>query len=72
MHMTHFARRRFCGAAAGLAAGLVAPRLRAQTTARTDLNPDQALALLKEGNERFMAGELPQRPQDRERRLEIA
>jgi carbonic anhydrase len=36
------------------------------------LTPDQALALLKEGNARFMAGQLPERSRDRERRLDIA
>jgi hypothetical protein len=40
MRTTRFARRGFCGAAAGLGAGLVAPRPRAQTEARTDLTPD--------------------------------
>lgn len=41
-------------------------------TARTSLSPDQALARLIEGNNAFLADELPLPPRNRRRRLEIA
>ncbi len=43
-----------CGVA-GLAVGLGMPHAFAATGNRTELTPDQVLALLKEGNERFVA-----------------
>jgi carbonic anhydrase len=68
-----FTRRHLCGCAAGMAATLAASRrLLAAGGDRTTLTPDEALARLKEGNERFMAGKLPQEAQDTERRLAIA
>jgi uncharacterized protein (DUF1501 family) len=41
------------GGVAGLAVGLGMPRAFAATGKRTELTPDQVLALLKEGNEGF-------------------
>ena len=62
-----------CGACLALAAGAgwVPPAL-AASSKKTDLTPDQALALLKEGNDKFV-GDAAMRPAiGRERRLEIA
>jgi carbonic anhydrase len=63
-------------ACCGTAAGLLADPHRAWAVAadhtRTDLTPDQALALLKEGNQKFVT-EAPFRGvQGRDRRVEIA
>jgi carbonic anhydrase len=66
-------RRSLCCAAVGLAASFVAPRLHAATGDQgTDLTPDQALELLKKGNELFMQDRLPHEAEGRARRLEIA
>ena len=61
-----------CCGAAGLALGLGVPRAFAATGKQTDLTPDQVLALLKEGNERFIADKPQTVEQDSQRRFEIA
>src|SRR3712207_4634889 len=53
-----------------LGAGAFAPAHAAGK--KTDLTPDQALELLKEGNRKFVADVPAQPPMSRERRLEIA
>jgi carbonic anhydrase len=66
-------RRRLHGAAISAAALLALPCGRALAAGQhTELGPAEALARLKEGNERFVAGEVPQLPGSKERRLEIA
>jgi carbonic anhydrase len=61
-----------CTATAGIVGGLPLPAFAAGDR-KTDLTADQALALLKEGNERFVNGSAPApSAQSRERRLEIA
>lgn len=72
--MLHLPRRDMLGCAcAGLAASLVHPAaLRAATSARTELTPDEALAILKEGNARFIADEAAAPILDSRRRLEIS
>ncbi len=76
--MTDLSRRHLLGVAgvAGLAPALAgAPAVAAPAAspyARTDLNPDQALALLKEGNRRFISDRPTRAPLDRARRLAIA
>jgi carbonic anhydrase len=72
MHHAAMDRRSLCGAAVGIAASLLAKGPLAATGERTKLTPAEALALLKEGNERFMADQLPDLPRGHERRLEIA
>ena len=46
--------RHACCGVAGLAVGLGMPHAFAATDNRTELTPDQVLALLKEGNEHFV------------------
>ena len=61
--------------AAGALAGALAPVLggSAQAASRkTDLNPEQALQLLKDGNRNYLTDGPIRRVQGRERRLEIA
>ena len=76
MTCDHFARRTLlagagCCALAAPFAGALNP-LRAAAGEHTDLSPDEALQLLKEGNRAFVM-EAPYRAaQGRERRLEIA
>jgi carbonic anhydrase len=72
-------RRAFLGAAATVALGCAAagvapivPALGADPVARTTLTPDQALRLLKEGNESFRADAPFRGIQGRERRVELA
>jgi carbonic anhydrase len=67
-------RRTFFGCACCAAAGLALPRsqARAATGPRTTLTPDQALAALKEGNDKFVTDSPVRSVQGRERRLEIA
>lgn len=73
MRAIHFDRRRLCGTALGAAALLRMPGFAAAATgARTELGPDEALARLKEGNKRFIAGDLPPLDRDGKHRLAIA
>jgi carbonic anhydrase len=72
MHHASMDRRSLCGAAVGIATSFLAKGPLAATGERTKLTPAEALALLKEGNERFMADQLPEQPRGHERRLEIA
>ncbi|MFS0756908.1 carbonic anhydrase [Noviherbaspirillum sp. 1P10PC] len=65
-----FFRHLCCGGAA-LGAAL-AGNVQAATGKKTDLTPTQALALLKEGNEKFVTDSPLRSAQGRERRLEIA
>lgn len=75
-------RRQLIGAAGAgallpslAAAGLAAPAAAAPAPSaggKTTLNADQALALLREGNRRFVADAPPVGPVSRQRRLEIA
>jgi carbonic anhydrase len=60
--------------AAGALAGALAPILGPAQAAskKTDLNPDQALQLLKEGNRNYVTDSPVRRVEGRERRLEIA
>ena len=61
--------------AAGALAGVLAPILNtahADAARKTDLNPDQALRLLKEGNQNFVTDSPVRKVDGRERRLEIA
>lgn len=76
--MSQLSRRRFiacsCSASLGGLAANAHPTLaRAAGSKRTDLSPDQALALLKEGNRSFTT-DAPFRREtsDRDRRIEIA
>ncbi len=64
-------KRVCCGAGLALGAGLpgIAP---AAATKKTDLTPDQALNLLKEGNAKFITDSPVRSVTGRERRLEIA
>jgi carbonic anhydrase len=76
MKRTGISRRTFfrhaCGGTLGLAGSLgLLPVFAAQGT-KTTLTPDEALALLKEGNAKFLADKPTISPQDHERRLEIA
>jgi len=64
--------RHACCGAAGLALGLGVPRAFAATGKQTDLTPDQVLASLKEGNERFVTDKPQPVEQGSRRRLEIA
>lgn len=65
-----FFRHLCCGGAA-LGAALTG-NVQAATGKKTDLTPAQALALLKEGNEKFVTDSPLRSAQGRERRLEIA
>lgn len=72
-------RRVLLGCAGGmltLAGGLAMPRIacaiQGAADRRTDLMPDQALTLLKEGNARFVTDAPIHGPQDRAQRLAIA
>ena len=61
--------------AAGALAGALAPILeipRRQQSKKTDLNPEQALQLLKEGNRKYLTDSPVRAVEGRERRLEIA
>ncbi len=60
-----------CCAGAAAASG-VPGHAHAATGPRTTLTPDQALALLKEGNDRFVTDAPYRRAADRDRRIEIA
>lgn len=70
------ARRSFfrsaCCGSLGLAATMAAPQVFAADAKKTSLTPDQALALLKEGNAKFLTDSPLRAVQGRERRLEIA
>jgi len=70
------ARRSFfrsaCCGSLGLAATMAAPQVFAADAKKTSLTPDQALALLKEGNAKFLTDSPLQAVQGRDRRLEIA
>src|SRR5919199_2071207 len=61
-----------CCASLGIAAGLGTLTSAYAAGKKTDLTADQALALLKEGNQKFLAESPVQAAQSRERRLEIA
>jgi carbonic anhydrase len=72
-----FSRRTFlecgCGSAAGAAIGLMLSTTpRASAGKKTDLTPDEALALLKQGNKEFAADRPLHGPHDRRRRSEVA
>lgn len=56
----------------GLAASIAAPQVFAAKGKKTALTPDQALAMLKEGNAKFLADTPARTVQGKERRLEIA
>src|SRR3712207_2957520 len=60
--------------AAGALAGSLAPNLNSAPAAnrKTDLTPEQALYLLKEGNRNYVTDSPVRRVEGRERRLEIA
>ena len=64
--------RHACCGVAGLAVGLGMPHAFAATGNRTELTPDQVLALLKEGNEHFVANQASTAKNHGARRLEIA
>lgn len=78
--MTHLSRRHLLGAAGAAsvmpAAAFAAVAEQAQPAptkgGKTTLTPDQALALLKEGNRRFVADQPATGPISRQRRLAIA
>ncbi len=78
--MINLNRRHLIGAAgaatlmpaAAMAAGAAAPSPAPSKGGKTTLNADQALALLKEGNRRFVADQPATGPISRQRRLEIA
>jgi len=76
--MINIHRRQLIGAAGAAAlmpaaAAIAAPAAPAPTKGgKTALNADQALALLKEGNRRFVADQPATGPISRKRRLEIA
>ena len=73
--MSHLSRRGFLGClcCAG-AAGIVLPGHPAWAAAgaKTTMTPDQALAALKEGNDKFITDAPYRQVNDRDRRLEIA
>ena len=75
-HISAHGRRSFMG---GVAAGVLAavgvpagPGLAADPVAKTTLTPDQALRLLKEGNDQFRMDAPYRAAQGRERRIELA
>jgi carbonic anhydrase len=75
-HISAHGRRRFMG---GVAAGVLAaigvpagPGLAADPVAKTTLTSDQALRLLKEGNDQFRMDAPYRAAQGRERRIELA
>src|SRR3954468_12651430 len=75
-HINAHSRRRFMG---GVAAGVLAaagvpagPGLAADPVAKTTLTSDQALRLLKEGNDQFRMDAPYRAAQGRERRIELA
>src|SRR5919199_952733 len=74
--MSKLSRRSFlscaCCASLGVAAGLGTLTSVYAASKKTDLTADQALALLKEGNQKFVAESPVQAAQSCERRLEIA
>jgi carbonic anhydrase len=63
---------RFAGLGAAAALGLAGLPARAATGPKTDLTPDQALKVLREGNEKFLTDGPFRAAQGRERRIEIA
>ncbi len=72
---THFSRRGFlgclcCAGAAGIT--LAGPHAFAATGPKTTLTADEALAALKEGNDKFVTDAPFRRETGRERRLDIA
>jgi carbonic anhydrase len=74
--MSEITRRVVIGGMSAAAAGALVPARAAGAAApgaqRTSLTADQALALLKEGNRRFIADRPARGPMSRVRRLEIA
>src|SRR4051794_33103305 len=75
-HISAHGRRRFMGgAAAGVLAAIgvpAGPGLAADPVAKTTLTSDQALRLLKEGNDQFRMDAPYRAVQGRERRIELA
>ena len=72
---SHLSRRGFLGCLCCTgAAGIVLPSHRtfAATGPKTTMTPDQALAALKEGNDKFLTDAPYRQANDRDRRLEIA
>jgi carbonic anhydrase len=67
-------RALFCAGAAGMAAGIspVRPARAADPVPRTTLTPDQALQLLKEGNDAFVTDAPFRFAHGRDRRVELA
>lgn len=65
-------RRACCGAGAMLGAAMLPTAVQAAAGKKTDLSPDQALAMLKEGNAKFVTDSPVRSVTGRERRLEIA
>lgn len=75
MSMANLSRRGFLGCACCAAAGLAisgTPRALAAGGKHTDLTADQALAVLKEGNKKYLADTAACGVQSRERRIEIS
>ncbi|HEV2612882.1 MAG TPA: carbonic anhydrase [Noviherbaspirillum sp.] len=64
--------KKVCCGSAALGAGLFAPYVQASGGKKTTLTAAQALAALKEGNEKFLLDNAMKTNQGRERRLEIA
>ena len=75
-HISAHGRRRFMGGvAAGVLAAIGVPAssgLAADPVAKTTFTPDQALRLLKEGNDQFRMDAPYRAAQGRERRIELA
>jgi carbonic anhydrase len=61
-----------CMCCTGLAGSMLTREAFAATAAKTTMTPDQALAALKEGNDKFVTDAPFRRGSDRERRIEIA
>jgi carbonic anhydrase len=74
MRAMSLSRRHFLGCAccAGASLTVSGPQAFAATGPRTTMTPDQALAALKEGNDKFITDSPVLAVQGRERRLEIA
>jgi carbonic anhydrase len=70
----HLSRRGFLGClcCAGAAGGVLPSRPVRAAGPKTTLTPDQALALLKEGNDKFITDAPYRQVNDRDRRIEIA
>lgn len=64
--------KQFCCGSVALGAGMAGMNAQAAPGKKTSLTPEQALAVLKEGNEKFLTDSPLQSVQGRERRLEIA